>query len=179
MPIYEYFCEPCQGIFELLRPVREAGAPQPCPQCDADARRIMSTEFQAFTLRKGLYRRLPDRGTHWHYRQEVSGPITGAAPAGEHPELRRRKLGPDRIPTTEEREAFAHGVEQRLEHEAEALASGRAPIRDLFEERKAKAFTKRVASTSQRARVARRRAANADTTPRTSSGQHGPKTASE
>ncbi len=172
MPIYEYFCESCDGVFELLRPVRESQAPQPCPQCDADGRRIMPTEFQAFVLRKGYARRLPDRGTYWHYDKEVSAPITGPAPAGEHPELRRKKLGPQQIPTAEEREAFAHRVEQRLEDEAEALASGRPPVRDLFEEQKAKAFTKRVSSTSQRARLARRRDPNSVTTPRTRSGKH-------
>ena len=172
MPIYEYLCEPCDGVFELLRPVREAQAAQPCPQCDADARRIMPTEFQAFILRKGYARRLPDRGTYWHYDREVSGPITGPAPAGEHPELRRKKLGPDRIPTSEEREAFSHEVEQRLEHEAEALASGHPPVRDLLEERKVRAFAKRVASTSQRARLANRRDPNAVTTARTRSGKH-------
>lgn len=176
MPIYEYFCEPCEGVFELLRPIREAQLAQSCPQCDGDARRIMPTEFQAFILRKGYARRLPDRGTYWHYDREVSGPIASAVPAGEHPELRRKKLGPDKVPTTEEHESFAHRVEGRLEHEAEALASGRPPIRDLLEERDAKAFTKRVASTSQRARLARRRKPNAETTPRTRSGKHRPET---
>jgi len=33
MPLYEYFCEPCNGIFEELRPIREASDPVPCPEC--------------------------------------------------------------------------------------------------------------------------------------------------
>src|SRR3546814_235100 len=160
MPIYVYFCDDCQGLFELLRPARQSAQPQPCPQCDADARRIMSTEFQAFTLRKGAYRRLPDRGTYWHYDREVSTPIRTSAPAGEHPELRRKKLRPDRPPTVEEREAFEAKVVQRLEAEAESLASGRAPVRDLFEERKAKAFAGRVKKTAEQARLLRQRNPN-------------------
>lgn len=167
MPIYEYVCDHCVGLFELLRPAREASAPQPCPQCDEDARRIMPTEFQAFTLRKGAYRRLPDRGKSWHYDREVSGPITTAAPAGEHPELRRKKLRPEQPPTVEEHEQFQAAVEQRLEAEAESLASGRAPVRDLYEERKVKAFVQRVRKTSEASRLQKRRDPNSKVTPRT------------
>ena len=167
MPLYEYVCDQCVGVFELLRPAREASSPQPCPQCDEEARRIMPTEFQAFTLRKGAYRRLPDRGKFWHYNREVSGPITSSAPPGEHPELRLRKLRPEQPPTVEERERFEHTVEQRLEAEAESVAAGRPPVRDLVEERKVKEFVKRVHDTSEAARQQRRRDPNSAITPRT------------
>ncbi len=70
MPLYEYYCEPCNGIFESIRPMREAAAPVPCPECNADASRIPSS-FNAFTFRDGYPRRLPDKGTFWHMGKEV------------------------------------------------------------------------------------------------------------
>lgn len=71
MPLYEYYCAHCHGVFELIRPVRESSDPQPCPECDGDARRLMPTEFNAFVFRDGNPRRLPDRGTYWSFHGEV------------------------------------------------------------------------------------------------------------
>jgi putative FmdB family regulatory protein len=65
MPMYEYYCSGCNGVFELLRPVREASYPQPCPVCDTDSRRLMPTDFAAFVVREGLPRRIPDTGKYW------------------------------------------------------------------------------------------------------------------
>jgi len=87
MPLYEYYCEPCNGIFEVLRPMREASEPYPCPLCDHDGMRIMPTSFSAFTFRDGMPRRIPDRGTYWHFDKEVKHMNTGGVPANEHPEL--------------------------------------------------------------------------------------------
>ncbi len=70
MPLYEYCCQPCNGVFESIRPMREASEPVPCPECSRDAPRIMST-FSAFTFRDGYPRRLPDKGTFWHMGKEV------------------------------------------------------------------------------------------------------------
>ena len=70
MPLYEYYCDPCNGIFESIRPMREASFPVPCPECNRDAARIMSS-FNAFTFRDGYPRRLPDKGTFWHMGKEV------------------------------------------------------------------------------------------------------------
>jgi putative FmdB family regulatory protein len=70
MPLYEYYCDPCNGIFESIRPMREASLPVPCPECNRDAGRIMSS-FNAFTFRDGYPRRLPDKGTFWHMGKEV------------------------------------------------------------------------------------------------------------
>jgi putative FmdB family regulatory protein len=70
MPLYEYYCEPCNGIFETIRQMREASLPVPCPECNRDAPRIMSS-FSAFTFRDGYPRRLPDKGTYWHMGKEV------------------------------------------------------------------------------------------------------------
>ena len=94
MPLYEYYCESCDGVFEALRTMREASEPSSCPVCDRDGKRIMPTSFAAFTFRDGLPRRIPDRGTYWHLGKEVKKPITGGGVAYEHPELDKPKPAP-------------------------------------------------------------------------------------
>ncbi len=76
MPLYEYYCEHCNGVFELIRPVRQAAQPQPCPECDEDAKRILSKEWAAFIYRDGMPRRLPDRGKYWNLFEEKDTPMT-------------------------------------------------------------------------------------------------------
>ncbi len=88
MPLYEYYCEPCHGVFEELRPMREAGEAVPCPECYEDADRIMPTSFAAFTFRDGYPRKIPDDGTYWHLGQKVSKRVTGGRP-NEHPEINK------------------------------------------------------------------------------------------
>ncbi|MPZ99940.1 MAG: hypothetical protein GEU80_11530 [Dehalococcoidia bacterium] len=173
MPLYEFYCDDCRGVFELIRPVREAGRAQPCPDCDADSRPLMPTEFQAFIARDGVPRRLPDRGRYWHYDQEVSTPITTAAVPGEHPEVRRKKVRPDQPPTVEEFEAFEDRLQHRLEEEAESVASGHPPIRDAYQEHQARQFLDRAAKTAPQAKRQKRRAPNAKTTAHTRSRQRG------
>ncbi|HEY4669806.1 MAG TPA: zinc ribbon domain-containing protein [Tepidiformaceae bacterium] len=90
MPLYEYFCETCNGIFEELRPMRESQEPVPCPQCYKDSPRIMPTSFSAFTFRDGYPRRIPDDGKFYHLGQKVSKPVTRARP-NEHPEINKPK----------------------------------------------------------------------------------------
>jgi putative FmdB family regulatory protein len=98
MPLYEYLCEPCNGIFEELRPIRESQEPVPCPQCYKDAKRIMPTSFTAFTYRDGYPRRIPDDGKFYHLGKKVSRLVTSGRP-NEHPEIdkpepkRRRSKG--------------------------------------------------------------------------------------
>jgi putative FmdB family regulatory protein len=88
MPLYEYYCESCNGVFEALRSMREASEPSNCPLCDRDSQRIMPTSFAAFTFRDGMPRRIPDRGTYWHHDgREVKTMNTGGVPMNEHPEL--------------------------------------------------------------------------------------------
>ena len=94
MPLYEYYCESCNGVFETLRSMREASEASPCPLCDRDGERIMPTSFVAFTFRDGSPRRIPDRGTYWHYDQEVKTMNTGGVPMNEHPELYKRPPRP-------------------------------------------------------------------------------------
>lgn len=89
MPVYEYYCKPCDGIYEALRPMREASDPVPCPECDRDGSRIMPTSFAAFTFREGYPRRLPDKGTYWHLGKEVKQRIKGPFRPFEHPELKK------------------------------------------------------------------------------------------
>lgn len=43
MPMYEYHCESCDNAFTELRPMSEHRAPQPCPRCGAEARRVVGT----------------------------------------------------------------------------------------------------------------------------------------
>lgn len=96
MPLYEYYCKSCHGIFEELRPMREATEPVPCPECYKDAPRIMPTSFAAFTFRDGYPRRIPDDGKFYHLGHKVSKPVSSGRP-NEHPEVnkpepKRRKL---------------------------------------------------------------------------------------
>ena len=121
MPIYEYYCADCHGVFEMLRPMRDSSVPQPCPACDGVSERMMTTEFSAFTFRDGYPRRLPDRGTYWHMGKEVSKRVTRARP-WEHPEI--HKQPPPVLPTTEELERFDHVEDLREENHAEQVAKG-------------------------------------------------------
>jgi len=99
MPLYEYYCEACNAIYEALRPIREAALPVPCPECSRDGRRIMST-FTAFSYRDGYPRRLPDKGTYWHLGKEVKT-LPKRMQHNEHPELAKPK--PAKRPTKGEK----------------------------------------------------------------------------
>ena len=90
MPLYEYYCQPCNGIFEELRPMRESSDPVPCPQCYKDAARIMPTSFAAFTFREGYPRRIPDDGTYYHLGTKVKKLVKQARP-NEHPEVNKKR----------------------------------------------------------------------------------------
>jgi putative FmdB family regulatory protein len=93
MPVYEYYCEPCNGIFEEPRPMREAGEVVPCPQCYKDSVRVMPTSFSAFTFRDGYPRRIPDDGTFYHLGKKVHSRITRGR-ANEHPEVNKPRPKP-------------------------------------------------------------------------------------
>jgi putative FmdB family regulatory protein len=59
MPLYEYYCERCDKVFEALRPLRESELPAPCPDCGRDGERIMPTSFSAMSWNKGYPQRVP------------------------------------------------------------------------------------------------------------------------
>ena len=92
MPLYEYYCEPCNVIYEAIRQMREASDPVPCPECSRDGDRIMST-FAAFTMRDGYPRRIPDKGTFWHMGKEVKQRAKRMK-NWTHPELAEPKSAP-------------------------------------------------------------------------------------
>lgn len=89
MPLYEFYCEPCNGVFEVLRSIRESGDGAACPVCNRDGKRMMPSSFNAFTFRDGYPRRIPDKGTYWHLGKEVKHLITGAVQPNEHPEINK------------------------------------------------------------------------------------------
>ena len=59
MPLYEYYCERCDDLFEALRPLRESEAPAPCPNCGQDAGRILPTSFATMSFKQGYAQRVP------------------------------------------------------------------------------------------------------------------------
>jgi putative FmdB family regulatory protein len=119
MPLYEYFCQPCNGIFEELRPIREATDPVPCPQCYKDAARIMPTSFAAFTFRDGYPRRIPDDGKFYHLGKKVSKLVSSGRP-NEHPEVNKPEPKPRKLKG--ERQEIAD-----MQH-----AASRAELVDLY-----------------------------------------------
>ncbi len=93
MPLYEYYCEPCNGIFEELQPMRDMTPDMPCPDCYKDAERIMPTSFAAFTFRDGMPRRIPDDGKFYHLGHKVSARVKSGR-ANEHPEVNKPRPKP-------------------------------------------------------------------------------------
>ena len=110
MPLYEYYCNHCDGVFELLRSMREAAEPGSCPLCDSDSQRIMPTSFSAFTFRDGMARRIPDDFKYWHGQQKVKTMNTGGVPIGEHPET----YVPDPTPTLSKGDIEVQGEIEHL-----------------------------------------------------------------
>ena len=158
MPLYEYYCQGCHGVFELLRSIRKASEPQPCPECDSDCPRIVS-EFRAFTMREGYARKIPDDGKYWHMGQKVDRPITGVTTmAGEHPDLIAKKRGPPKPPTIEEIEKYEHWNKQQRERERRE--SGLVIDAEAVETRRR--WKKRMRYTADARRQQARRAPNKD-----------------
>ena len=112
MPLYEYFCADCNGVFELLRPARQASIDQPCPECDADAKRIVSREFATFIYRDGYARRIPDDGSYYHFGKRVTSMLTGGD-GFTHPELDPPE--PTARPSIEDIESF-EAVQEAKKH---------------------------------------------------------------
>jgi putative FmdB family regulatory protein len=112
MPLYEYYCQHCDGVFEALRPIGEASLPVPCPACQREGQRVMSA-FTAFTYRDGYPRRIPDKGTYWHLGKEVKT-LPKRMRHHQHPELAKPR--PVKRPTRGERaEREGRAVEEGKE----------------------------------------------------------------
>ncbi|MCH7811417.1 MAG: zinc ribbon domain-containing protein [Chloroflexi bacterium] len=127
MPLYEYYCTDCDGIFEALRPMRESADPVPCPICEEDGERIMPTTFAAFTFREGYPRRLPDKGTYWHLGKEVKQRARGPMRPWEHPEINKPKPPPRK--TKGEVEIEREKSHQRRKELVKMQKSGVRPTR--------------------------------------------------
>jgi putative FmdB family regulatory protein len=126
MPLYEYLCKHCDGVFETMRPISQASDPAPCPVCAKKAQRIPPTSFNAFTMRDGYPRRIPDRGTYWHLEKEVKSPITGAARMNEHPEINKPK--PKRKKSKGEVSAIEDREHMKAKEHRKMLDSGIMPM---------------------------------------------------
>jgi putative FmdB family regulatory protein len=50
MPVYAFTCAGC-GAFEVTRPMSDAGLPERCPDCRAEARRVFSPPGVALLAR--------------------------------------------------------------------------------------------------------------------------------
>ncbi|MSQ42241.1 MAG: zinc ribbon domain-containing protein [Dehalococcoidia bacterium] len=121
MPLYEYYCSSCDGVFELIRPTRDASLEQPCPACDEDAKRIISRQWSAFIFREGYARRLPDDGGYYHFGKKVKSLITGPSDGFSHPEIDRPE--PPEAPSIEEIEDFEQRQEVRAKTDPELVAT--------------------------------------------------------
>ena len=59
MPLYEYYCDKDDSVFEALKSFSASDKPAKCPKCGRDADRIMPTTFQSMARHKGLRERVP------------------------------------------------------------------------------------------------------------------------
>ncbi len=59
MPLYEYYCERCDRVFEALRSIAKSDQPATCAACGGDAARIMPTTFAPMARRGGIKERVP------------------------------------------------------------------------------------------------------------------------
>ena len=126
MPLYEYYCDSCDGVFEELRSMRESSEPAPCPLCDHDSQRIMPTSFAAFTFRDGMPRRIPDDFKYWHHDgRKVKNMNTGGVPMNEHPELYKPKPKPR--PTKHDIDVKKEVGHLKMRHAKMMVESGLSP----------------------------------------------------
>ncbi len=132
MPLYEYYCGRCDGIFEALRPMRQSSDPAPCPECERDGGRIMPTSFNAFTFREGYPRRLPDKGTYWHMGKEVKKKISGPFRPFEHPEINKPKPKPKPRPSKGDVQVAREKANLRTKELRKMAKSGVRPNNSLL-----------------------------------------------
>lgn len=134
MPLYEYFCKHCDGVFEAMGPVAAASNPAPCPVCNKKAQRIPPTSFAAFTMREGYPRSIPDRGTYWHLGKEVKRPVCGPTRMNEHPEVNKpqpkRKKSRGELEIIRERTRLEATEKAKMRRDGVPEIIDRTPSRD-------------------------------------------------
>jgi putative FmdB family regulatory protein len=59
MPIYEYYCEKDDRVFETITSIASRDKPVKCPKCGREAVRIMPTTVATMSRVKGLVERVP------------------------------------------------------------------------------------------------------------------------
>jgi putative FmdB family regulatory protein len=128
VPVYEYFCIHCDGVFEAIRQLRDASNPAPCPVCSRKAKRIPPSSFAAFTMREGYPRAIPDRGTYYHLGKEVKKPVSGPVRMNEHPEINKPRPKPKK--SKGELEAIADRRREEAKETARRKKAGLPKIVD-------------------------------------------------
>jgi putative FmdB family regulatory protein len=128
MPVYEFYCKHCDGVFDARRELKDASSPAPCPVCAKKAQRIPPTSFSAFVMRDGYPRAIPDRGTYYHLGKEVKNPIRGPVRMNEHPEINKPRPKPK--PSKGELEARRDRRHEAAKEERKRRASGMPRIID-------------------------------------------------
>lgn len=59
MPLYEYYCDKCERVFEALRSIKDSDQPTKCPECGAASDRILPTTFSSMVRKGGWRQRAP------------------------------------------------------------------------------------------------------------------------
>jgi len=59
VPLYEYYCEKCDKVFDSLQSIARSDQPVDCPKCGSSADRIMPTTFATMSKQMGLKERVP------------------------------------------------------------------------------------------------------------------------
>ncbi len=167
--MYEYYCADCNGVFELLRPVREASYAQPCPVCDNDSKRLMPTDFAAFVVREGLPRRIPDTGKYWT-REGLSDRAETGEPYKSPPEGPGWEVG---FATSEDddMEEIRQKI-MRAEQEVGMDRNGPLEINTDIQQQSADYYQKVVNTAILKKKL--KRPTNSEVTPRTRTGSHVP-----
>ncbi len=59
MPLYEYYCDNCEKVFEALKSLSASDQPADCPTCASKSDRIMPTSFASMARTQGWKQRVP------------------------------------------------------------------------------------------------------------------------
>jgi len=59
MPLYEFYCESCDKVFDAMRAIARSSDPATCPTCGAESPRIMPTTFASMSRTQGVKERVP------------------------------------------------------------------------------------------------------------------------